>query len=242
MTFSIGNLYLAIILYSFIGWFYEAFIWAPCEKREFLDRGFLIGPICPIYGLVANLDFYALSWCKNPIGIFFLAIAICCALEYLTSWVFEKAFGQRWWDYSNYAFNLNGRISVYSGFFFGVAGLLLVKVLHPAVINLFGLLSPSAKTILISVIAVIHALDCLICVVAMRHLCAPIEKLYDKLMALKQKPIAALNSHKSAIGKTVPAKALKAVLNALSAFNAKMIEFQSKLTKKKASEESKESV
>jgi len=234
MEFSIGTLYLAIILYSFIGWVYESFIWAPCEKREFLDRGFLIGPICPIYGLVANLDYYALCWCKNPVGIFFLAIAICCALEYFTSWFFEKAFGQRWWDYSNYAFNLNGRISVYSGFFFGIAGLFLVKVLHPAVIKLFGLFSPTAKMILIIVIAVIHAFDCLICVIAMRHLSAPIEMLYNKLMELKQKPFAALNANKSKIAKLPPIRLLRAILNGLEAFNEKMINFQNKIKQNKA--------
>lgn len=222
MTFSLGNLYLAFILYSFIGWAYESFIWAPCEKREFLYRGFLIGPMCPIYGFVALLDYYALSWCKNPFAIFFLAIVICCCLEYLVSWSFEKAFHQRWWDYSNYAFNLNGRISLYSGLFFGVAGLFLVKVLHPAVIKLINLMPPKAKLIVIIIIGTIHALDVLICVIAMRHLIPFVEKIYNAITKVLNKPFDFLNSKKSAIGRTFPARAIKFLLNLFAKINGKL--------------------
>ena len=136
---SLYTYFLLFMLYSFLGWLLEV-ITKLIEKNRFINRGFLIGPLCPIYGFVALLDYYALSWIKNPVAIFFMAILICCCLEYLVSWSFEKFFGERWWDYSNYAFNLNGRISLYSGLFFGVAGLFLVKVLHPAVIKLINLI------------------------------------------------------------------------------------------------------
>ena len=141
VDFSWSALFLCYFTYAFIGWAYESFIWAPLEKKEFLNRGFLIGPCCPIYGIIAILDYYCLFWIKNPLGIFFFAIFICCLFEYIVSFTFEKAFGERWWDYSKEKVNLNGRICIRTLIPFGIFGLIIVYILNPLLFSMIDMMS-----------------------------------------------------------------------------------------------------
>ena len=106
------------ILYSIIGWGYET---AMCSVRDraFVTRGFLNGPYCPIYGVGAVLFLSLLGNEKSSVLIFIFGAMIASAVEYLTSFAMEKAFGARWWDYSDYKFNLNGRVCLGAAAVFG---------------------------------------------------------------------------------------------------------------------------
>lgn len=102
--------FLYFIIYSFLGWFMEVCV-SLWNKHKFINRGFLIGPYCPIYGwgclaiiLVVGKD------TSDILGVFLKAILICSLLEYFTSYFMEKIYNVRWWDYSNKKFNINGRI------------------------------------------------------------------------------------------------------------------------------------
>ena len=76
-----------------------------------MNRGFLIGPCCPIYGCGCLLFILILpKYLDDPIVLFILAATICSVLEYITSWIMEKLFNTRWWDYSKRRFNLDGRV------------------------------------------------------------------------------------------------------------------------------------
>ena len=107
------NVYIYIILffiYSFLGWSIEVFREFQ-DKNHFVNRGFLIGPICPIYGVGGVLMLLTLGKYKDsPIVLFCMSIIIFSILEYFTSYIMEKLFKARWWDYSNNKYNLNGRI------------------------------------------------------------------------------------------------------------------------------------
>ena len=95
---------------SFLGWCMEV----ACKLVQFgrfINRGFLLGPLCPIYGTGAVLMAYFLPlWTTQVESTFLLALVLCGTLEYITSWLMEKLFHARWWDYSQKRFNINGRV------------------------------------------------------------------------------------------------------------------------------------
>lgn len=121
------------IIYSIIGWIIEVF-WTLATDKKLVNRGFLIGPYCPIYGVGCLLLIIFLNRFKdNLVLLFFMSIIICSILEYSTSYVMEKMFKARWWDYSDYKFNLNGRICAATMIPFGVLGVLVVYFLNPII-------------------------------------------------------------------------------------------------------------
>ena len=114
--------FLLFIIYSIIGWILEI-IFAFINLKKFVNRGFLIGPYCPIYGAGCLLLTILLSkYAEDTIVLFALSIIICSILEYLTSWIMEKIFKLRWWDYSDMKFNINGRICLETMIPFGIIG------------------------------------------------------------------------------------------------------------------------
>lgn len=123
-----------IMLYSVIGWIYETILCSVTQKR-FVNRGFLNGPYCPIYGCGAALDIFFLSGIRNPLLLILAGAALASSLEYLTSWGMEKLFHARWWDYSKNRFNIKGRICLLGAIVFGVFSLALIRYIHPIVIH-----------------------------------------------------------------------------------------------------------
>ena len=125
------NYFSLFIIYSFLGWFMEV-IWTLITDKKLVNRGFLIGPYCPIYGVGCLLLIILLDKFKSSIFLlFFMSIIVCSILEYSTSYIMEKLFKARWWDYSDRKFNLNGRICVDTMIPFGVLGVLVVYFLNP---------------------------------------------------------------------------------------------------------------
>lgn len=128
---SIYAYYLLFMMYSIIGWIVEM-IYTFIGNKKLVNRGFLIGPYCPIYGwgcmaitlLLKNITEY-------PVLVFFMTILICSVLEYSTSYFMEKMFKTRWWDYSNKKFNINGRICLNTMLPFGILGTLIMYLVNP---------------------------------------------------------------------------------------------------------------
>lgn len=101
-----------------------------------------MGPWCPIYGFGAVFISLLLSrHAEDPLAVFGLAILICGILEYSASYMLEKIFHARWWDYSTKKFNLNGRVCADTLLPFGLLGLLLVYAITPVMFSCFDLLS-----------------------------------------------------------------------------------------------------
>ena len=142
------KLVIYFIIYSFIGWILEV-IYCLFTEKKLINRGFLIGPICPIYGcgvllivLLINGDF------SDLLSIFLKSILICSILEYFTSYIMEKLFGARWWDYSNRKYNINGRICLETMLPFGILGSLVVLFIHPFFSNIVSIFSNNLILIL----------------------------------------------------------------------------------------------
>lgn len=151
--------FIYFILYSIIGWIIEStFVFLGTKK--WVDRGFLIGPYLPIYGWGSILMILYLTQYKdNIITVFILGIVVCSILEYITSYVMEKLFKTRWWDYSNNKFNLNGRICGKNCLLFGVLGVLLIYIIHPIISKLITNIPLNILNIIALIIFTIFIID-----------------------------------------------------------------------------------
>lgn len=133
---SFYQIFLLFILYSFLGWFCEV-LYCSIYQRKFVNRGFLYGPICPIYGVGAIVIFSLLSSLADNLVILFISsMVLTSIIEYFTSWVMEKLFDTKWWDYSNYKFNINGRVCLLNSTLFGIMGIVAVRFVHPFVLSI----------------------------------------------------------------------------------------------------------
>lgn len=159
MIYSYDTLFLLFMLYSVMGWLLEV----TCkliEKHKFINRGFLIGPYCPIYGHGAILMILLLSkYQSDPLLLFTMSIVICSVLEYFTSYFMEKIFKARWWDYSKRKFNFNGRICLETMIPFGLLGMLIIYVVNPVFVNLISKLSSYLTYTLALILSAIYIAD-----------------------------------------------------------------------------------
>ena len=156
--FDLKVLFLLFIIYSVTGCIIEVIATYP-DTKCFVNRGFLIGPYCPIYGNCAIAMILLLHNIKDPILLFILSIIICSVGEYVTSYLMEKIFHARWWDYTKNKFNLNGRICLVNSLAFGVLGFLLIKFVNPFVVGLITKLSPTIMNILFYTILILFLID-----------------------------------------------------------------------------------
>lgn len=131
---NLKTYFILYIIYSFIGWVIEV-IAISKDTKKFVNRGFLIGPYCPIYGTCALLMILIPNQ-KNLLLLFIVAVLICSIAEYVTSYLMEKLFKARWWDYSRRKFNLNGRICLRMSVAFGLLGVLLIRYVNPLITSM----------------------------------------------------------------------------------------------------------
>lgn len=156
---KLSLLFLLFITYSFIGWCMEV----GCklvELKKFINRGFLIGPYCPIYGWGCILIIILLNkYTNDPLVLFIMAIVICSILEYFTSYFMEKLFKARWWDYSRRKFNINGRICLETMIPFGLLGCLIMYFVNPFFVSIYSKIPSNILIIISSVLFTIFLID-----------------------------------------------------------------------------------
>ena len=156
---KLTEVFLLFIIYAFIGWIVEI-INNIIVYKKFVNRGFLIGPYCPIYGvggLIATI--FLTKYKESIIVLFVMSMFLFALLEYFTSYLMEKLFKARWWDYSNYRFNINGRICLETLVPFGLLGCFAIYIVNPSFKFLFSLANPQVLNIIVIVIAIFFALD-----------------------------------------------------------------------------------
>lgn len=154
--------FILFMMYSFLGWLMETIVCSIPEKR-IVNRGFLIGPYCPIYGAGALMIVLILEkYMQDSITLFIMAMLICSLLEYFTSYMMEKIFKARWWDYSDKKMNINGRICLTNSLAFGIIGVLLMYYVNPYFVQMLECLSNISVYIISSTLFVIFAADYII--------------------------------------------------------------------------------
>lgn len=128
--------FLYFFIYAIIGYISEV-IYCSIPMRRFVNRGFLHGPYLPIYGFGALLVVVPLMFFDaHPIVVFFIAVLLTSSLEYMTSYVLEKIFNTKLWDYSKNFANINGRVCLLNSTLFGMMGVVATYWLHPTLIRL----------------------------------------------------------------------------------------------------------
>ena len=135
---KLRDIVIYFFVYACIGWILES-IYAFWVHGYFVNRGFLFGPYCPIYGFGAVLLILLLNNIKGkPIQEFMLAAIAFTIFEYMVSYVLEVIFGLRWWDYSEDFLNLQGRVSIAYSILWGLLGILLIEIIHPFIQKLIS--------------------------------------------------------------------------------------------------------
>ena len=155
-----AKIFLSFFIYSFAGWFFEL-LWCSVVHKKAKTRGVLFGPYCPIYGFGAILVLGATYTVRdNWLLTFLIAMALCSILEYFTSFLLEKIFHIRWWDYSKTEkFNINGRICLTATLSFGLFGVIAAQWTQPFIENIFSIIPDITQVILALVLLVIILAD-----------------------------------------------------------------------------------
>lgn len=146
-------------IYSFVGWILEVIYYGVTEGH-FINRGFLNGPLCPVYGI----GFYCALWffepLKSSMSVIFFGSAVCCTVvELIAGVILYQAFHLRWWDYTTYPMNFKGFICVRFGIYWGIAGTWGVYFLHPTVLYLVRLASQPVQIGILAVLGIILIVD-----------------------------------------------------------------------------------
>lgn len=129
--FDLYFLFYNFILYSFFGWIYES-SYVSAKNKKAVNRGFLTGPVIPIYGAGATIIYIFLFSIRNQVFLVFLGgVCLATILEFVTSYVMEKLFHAKWWDYSNFKFNLQGRVCLFVSLFWGLLSVLMTQLIQP---------------------------------------------------------------------------------------------------------------
>ena len=146
-------------VYALLGWCTEV-SYAALVTGKFVNRGFLNGPVCPIYGFGAAIIFLCLEPLKQNLLLLFLgSVLLTSLLELAAGFVLEKLFHQRWWDYSDEPFNLGGYICLRFSIAWGLIGLFVVDLLHPTVMLLVRLLPHTLGVVLLACFGAVIAVD-----------------------------------------------------------------------------------
>lgn len=129
----ISLVFLYFMFYSFLGWGMET-TYCSVKQGHYVPRGFLFGPICPIYGVGALISVFFFSrFTDNPLVFYVLATLVMSSWEYFVGWFLETTTHMKYWDYSSQKYNLSGRISLFNSLWWGVLAYFTIFYMHPAV-------------------------------------------------------------------------------------------------------------
>ena len=146
------------IIFSIIGWLWEV-LFHYIEVGEFVNRGMYHGPWTPIYGFGALFIIILFEKYKSTLKIFILSALTCGLIEYFTGWFIEFTRGYKWWDYSEYILNINGRVCLASICAFGLSGVILIKFLLPIIKKYYSKINSKKFTIFLILISLLYLFD-----------------------------------------------------------------------------------
>ena len=157
--FSLYQVFAYFLIYSCLGWCLEV-IYAAVTTGQLINRGFLNGPVCPIYGFGMVIVLFALTPLSRSLLLLYLGgVILPSALELVGGWALYKLYHTRWWDYSDYPFNIGGYICLEFSLLWGVGTLIVMKLVHPIIANAVALIPPLVGLILMFLLYAIYAAD-----------------------------------------------------------------------------------
>ncbi len=193
------TLVLLFTSYSFLGWLSES-IYCSFPAKRFINRGFLTGPVCPVYGFGGLLVITLLiPLHSNLLLLFAAAVVLTSSLEYGTGLALEKTFHTKYWDYSDKRFNLHGRVCLENSLMFGGMSVLAVEVIHPALAELLDRILPPARAAIAVFLLCCFALDTALTVNAMHSLNGKLDELQTVLDDIRERARSATEEKREAL-------------------------------------------
>lgn len=186
------------IVYSFAGWVLES-VSKTIAQRKFVNSGFLTGPFCPIYGFGALIMQLCLQSLKEqPILLFIAAFFLLSIWEYMVGILLEKIFKTKYWDYSHLKFNFQGRICLKNSFYWGILGVVFIRLLHPFVQTYIEMIPVDLLLYIVIIIGIAMLVDLIISIIAVTNFDSAITKLNELGENIKEKVEELKNIQKKA--------------------------------------------
>ncbi|WP_244833102.1 putative ABC transporter permease [Clostridium sp. BJN0001] len=183
------NIIFYFMIYSFLGWCTEVLYYFKIEHK-FVNRGFLYGPFCPIYGCGIILVITLLDEYKNNLFILFIsAFFLTSILEYITGYILEKLFKSKWWDYTDDPFNINGRVCLLYSILWAISCVFIIKVLHPLNILISNNISLNIKLFVSYVFSIYFFTDSIFTVLSLIKFKSLLTKLQLQLVSVRESEI-----------------------------------------------------
>ncbi len=158
------------LIYAFIGWCVEV-AYAAVKTKSFLNRGFLFGPVCPIYGVGMIIVLFTLNPLRHNLLLLFAgSFLLTSGLELLTGFILEKLFHTKWWDYSMRPFNIGGYVCLRFSLYWGVGGIFAVDLLHPPIAVFVRHLPMAVSYLLLMILVPAFAADLVLTVFNILHI------------------------------------------------------------------------
>ena len=206
---QISIYFMLFFIYSVSGWVMET-TWVSFNNKRFLNRGFLIGPYCPIYGFGGlAITIFLKNYANAPIVLFLLTVIICGSIEYFTSYIMEKIFKARWWDYSHKKYNINGRICLETLIPFGLMGLFITYIYEPFILKYLNMLSDKALIVISAICFGIILIDNVISL---------------NIISNVRKTVSKINTGRIKDNTEEISKKVKEILKSKSFFNKRLME------------------
>ena len=185
--FSLYQTLAYFLIYSCLGWCLEV-VYAAVTTGKLVNRGFLNGPVCPIYGFGMVIVLYALTpLVDNTLLLYLGGVILPSALELVGGWALYKLYRTRWWDYSDYPFNIGGYICLEFCLLWGVGTLVVMRIVHPIIAGLVSMVPTLVGVILMCILYAVYATDVVATAIAASTLADTLdtmEKLGDSIHAV----------------------------------------------------------
>ena len=218
--FSLYHILAYFLIYSCMGWCLEV-IYAAATTGQLVNRGFLNGPVCPIYGFGMVIVLFALTPLQHSILLLYLGgVILPSALELVGGWALYKLYHTRWWDYSDYPFNIGGYICLEFSLLWGVGTLIVMKLVHPIIANAVALIPPLVGLILMFLLYAIYAADTIATAFAASDLARDLdalEKVADSMHAVSDAMTELLGTNAMAMDQKMDERRLQFKLAAAEA-------------------------
>ncbi|WP_160687154.1 hypothetical protein [Clostridium sp. C2-6-12] len=174
-------------VYSFLGWICETTYCAIIDKK-FVNRGFLKGPVCPIYGVGAVIVISVLNpVADNIILLFLCGMILTSILEYFTGFLLEVIFNLKWWDYSEHKFNLKGRVCLLNSVLFGILSVITVNFINPVITKIIESIPNSIDIFVLGILAISFFMDTIITGYKMLQLSGKLKEINVLYQEIKEK-------------------------------------------------------
>lgn len=185
--FSLYHILAFFLIYSCLGWCVEV-VYAAATTGQLVNRGFLNGPVCPIYGFGMILVLFFLTPLEDNLLLLYLGgVILPSALELVGGWALYKLYRTRWWDYTDKPFNIGGYVCLEFSLMWGVGAMVMVKVIHPTIAALVNLIPPLVGFVLMCLLYAVYAADAVATAIAASDLARELdalEKVADSMHAV----------------------------------------------------------